>query len=52
MFFCRRCRAFCIPTTVRCRICGERQSRVRTTLLHLLYASLMIWAGFRLAAWL
>ena len=45
MFLCRRCRAFCIPTALRCRICGERQSRLRTTLLHLFCFAALVAVG-------
>jgi hypothetical protein len=45
MFLCSRCHAFCIPTRARCRVCGERQSRLRTTLLHLLCFAVTVALG-------
>jgi hypothetical protein len=45
MFVCSRCHAFRIPTAVRCRICGERQSRLRTFLLHLLCFVVIVGLG-------
>jgi hypothetical protein len=52
MFLCQRCRAACILTAVRCRICGQRQSRLRTMMLPLFCAGLMVGTGCLIVAWL